>query len=100
MQYYEAHFIAYTKHSFFSVGGGTISWDSPLWVNQNMTEKEVEFKDLCEPLNPGLVTLPERRPFRDSVDGCIKLGGTMAVPTSSTSARIIADKLAVSMGEK
>ena len=46
--------------------GNIVNWETTLFLNENMTEMELNKEEICQPISPGFVVLPEIRTFQDS----------------------------------
>ncbi len=62
--------------------GNVVDWDTAKFKLLNMSEVERPWEEVCSPINPGNVLIPDKRTFESLVDLCPKLRGTVSVTQS------------------
>ena len=74
---------SWTKCNSESGGGNVINWETAEWATWDLEVENVDKFEICQiDKKPGLTIFPRKRTFRESLELCQRLGGTMAVADS------------------
>ena len=71
--------------------GNIVDWDTMDWIKEALKEEVMTQNELCEEPNPGMMILPGKRIFKESIDICKRLGGSMHYASNSTKAKDMFD---------